>query len=406
MAENVWFTKTTATNSNFVPSSLVNIYPIKSDGFKEDSITLPPLCVLPSYYSVQPRSSVNNQPITNPIIVDFNISTPDYLTSVYARITLTNTTGTAINLKSYLLFNRLEILDSNNNILTTIYENNFIDKFIYLDQLKINRIAPAEAFNPVNFGSTVIPANSSVTVNISVPGLISQNSLKTSLINSGLYLKFYMHSRAIDVPASCNVTNFTLTVFGARYFSKQSAYDTQQKITEDLKYRYLQPVRALLTTLNLTAGAQYNLQLVSGSGASALLVLKITGAVPTFANALTYYPVANMEFHDRNNQIVGINLLSQEWLTIANKQYPGSILDYNVLNANDYSNYYLIPFNVSPQLSNSGSVSGLYNLTGFESIVFTMPPTFTSGTYNVEVMSYNYAVAEINKGAITGFVSE
>jgi hypothetical protein len=403
-----FLTKLTPTNANFFPTKLVDIYPHDPNtGFKLDSIVLPPLSQLPSYYSIQPRSSVAQQPITNSPIVDFTLQDPDYITNTYAQITLTNTTGTAVNLRSYLLFNRLEILDSNNNIMTTIYQNAFLDKFLYLNQLQINRLAPSEGFNATNFAPTQIPANSSVNLMISIPGLAAQNAIKTSLINSGLYLRFYMQPNAIDTPASVNITNFNLVVFGARYFSKQQSYDTLQKIPMDLKYRYLTPVRALLTNSTLNAGQQYTFQLVSGSGLSAFLVLRIYDNVFNFATSLNYQPVANLQMNDKTNTIIGVNLPSVTWQSVVNKNFPGSILDYNVLNSNGYSNIYIIPFTINPVLSNSGSQLGMYGLTGLENVQFTMPTTgFTSGNYNIEVMSYNYACFEINKGNITSFVSE
>lgn len=402
----VFFSKTTQTNQNFVPKDLLDLYPVDKNGYKLDSLVLPPLCALPSYYSIQPRSAVSQQPITNSPIVDFTIQDSDYITSTYARVALTNTTGAAVNLKSYLMFQRLEFLDSTNNILSTLYQNNFIDKFIMLDQLKINRLAPAEAFNSTNFGSTSIAAGATVHLDILIPGMINQNALKTSLINSGLYLRFYMDPQCIDVSAGVIIQQFDLIVFGSRYFSKQQAYDTQIKSGLDLKYRYLNPIRALLTTATLNPSTEYTFQLVSGSGLSAFLVLRISPSVFAFGTALTYQPVSRLQFNDKSNTIVGINMSSTEWLTIANKNFPGSILDYNVLNANGFSNLYIIPFTISPQLSFSGNVSGFYNLTGLENVRFVLPSTFPSGSYLVEIMSYNHNVIDINKGVLTGFSSE
>jgi hypothetical protein len=402
----VFFSKTTQTNASFVPPNILDIYPVDSKGYKTDSIVLPPLCQLASYYNLLARTAVSNQPITNNPIVDFIVQDPDYITNTYAVITLTNTSGSAVNLKSYLIFQRLEFLDSANNILSTVYQNNFIDKFLMLDQFKINRLAYAEGFNPANFGATQIPANSSVTISIVIPGLAQQNALKTSLINSGLGLRFYMGSHAIDTPASVNITQFNLLVYGARYYSKQQQQDTLTKSKLDLRYRYLSPVRALLTTQTLNAGSQYNLSLTAGSGLSAFLVFRIYDSAFNFATALNYQPINTLQFNDKTNTLVGVNFTSNQLLTFVNKAFPGYILEYGTLNANAYSNIYIIPFTIAPGLAYSGNVAGFYNLTGLESIQFTVPTTFTSGSYNIEVMSYNYNGMSINKGMLTGFASE
>lgn len=401
-----FYTKTTALNSNFTPKGLLDLYPTDQDGYKLDSVVLPVCSLLPSSYSVQPRSGLSNTPITNTSITDFVISTPDYISSMYATMQIINTTVAAVDLRSYLLFQKLEFLDSNNNILSTLYTNNFIDKFIMMNQFAFQRLAPAEAITFPTFAPVSIAAGATQNVTIAIPGMMNQNSIKTSLINSGLFLRFYMQPNAINNPAGVNISQFSLIVYGARYFSKQQAYDTQIKSSLDLKFRFLNPTRALLTSAPLAPSNTYNFQLVSGAGLSAYLVFRIYDAVFNFTTALKYYPVSTLQFNDKSNTIVGIQYTSAQMQTILNKNFPGYILEYNVLNANDYSNLYIIPFTINPQLAHSGNVSGLYSLTGYESINFTLPASFVAGTYGIEVMSYNYSVVEINNGVLSGFQSQ
>lgn len=374
--------------------------------FRSDSISLPALSVLNSYNSILPQTAISNQPLTTNGNVMFNLKISDYTGSLYADVYLQNTTGTAVNYRSYRLFNRVEWLDSSGNILSTVYSQNMLYKFLFYNQFHLIRASVNEFMDPVRLAPVSIPANTTIESCIRIPGWLTANSVSTDIIKNGVSLRFWFSSNCCDTPASINITNFQLVSIGQKYNAITQVKDYAVKSNALLGYRFLNPQRALITTLTLVANGQYNLQLTSGRGLCAFLVMVIKASPVTFTNDLVYYAVNNMEFRNASNTLVGINMTNQQWQSIANVAFPGYILQPNTIANNALSNIYIFDFALSPSLSRDGSYTGSYDMTNAESIAFTMPSTFTTGSYEVEVFAYNYATALVKDGLLSVVYSD
>jgi hypothetical protein len=401
---NSFFLNPSPTDLAHVPGSIrEELVHDPQSHFREATYVSPPLSQMPSFLSIQPRSSLSNAPLSSGLIIDFNISSPDYLRNMVAALKIKNITGAAINFLSYLIFQRYEILDSSNNIITTIYDSNMLDRFLLWNDLETNRIAIAENFNPSNLGSISIAAGDTTEVNLYLPSFITSNVIRTDLVSTGITIRFYFSPLCSDNAAGLNVTSFNLLVWGQKYTSAQSSLDLNIKSSEILRYRFLNPVRGYLNNAYpLNPSSQYNIQITSGKGMNAFIVVKISDSVLTFNNTLKFYPVLNMQFNDKSNQIVGVNLTNRQWQSLVSsyRQFPGKILDYNVIQANSLSNIYIIPASINPLLSET-NVIGLYCLTGFESIQFNTDSTLVSGNYKIEITCYNYSYTEIKDSVLT-----
>ncbi len=389
-------------NSYFYPDpenvSSVNPH---SGVFRSDSLSISPVSVLNSFNSIQPQTAISSSPLTTNSTVLFNLKISDYTGSLFADLRLANTTGSAVNFRSYRLFERIEWLDSSNNILSTVYSNDMLYKFLFYNQFHLERASINEYMDPVALAPKVIPANTTIETCIKIPGWVTANTVSTDQIKNGVSIRFYVSSTCCDTPASINITQFNLISVGQKYSASTQAKDYVVKFNSTLGYRFLTPTRALETTIQLNPSQSYNLQITSGRGLCAYLVLTIRASPNTFTDDIKFYPIANMEFRNAQNTIQGINLTNQLWQSIANQSFPGYILQYNTIQTNSLSNIYIIDFALSPTLAQSGSYVGSYDLTGQESLFFTMPSTFTAGVYDVNVHAFNYATALVNNGNLT-----
>lgn len=406
---NSFFTRPTQNQLAHVPSSITDITVHDNvTHFREESFTSNPLSEWPSQLSIQPRSAINNSPLSG-TIVDFNFSSPDYISRIYANFNITNTSNAVtVNYLSYHTFNRLELLDSNNNIIYTCYTNNFaIGRFLTKNKLETDRMSVAEDFNSATLGATALAPLSVTEVSLELPTWVSENVCRTDIINNGFTFRFYFHDACSDNSALLTVNNFNLNIYGQKYTSLQSALDLNIKSGEILRYKYLYPTRSYLNnSYPLQPSAQYNIQLVSGRGLCAFFYMTISDSVFSFANINKFYPVQNIQFNDASNTIVGIQWSSKAMQSaVANyKQFPGSILNYNVLQSNSLPNIYVFPFSPNIELAKTNTI-GLFAMTGLESVQFTMPSTFVAGNYKIEIMSYNYAFTEIKDGNLSATIS-
>jgi hypothetical protein len=406
---NSFFTKPTQNQLAHIPSSMMDITVHDNvTHFRDESFTSNPLCVWPSQLSIQPRSAVNNAPLSG-TIVDFNYSSPDYISRIYANFRITNTSTTVtVNYLSYNTFNRLELLDSNNNIIYTLYANNFaIGRFLTKNKLETDRMSIAENFNSANLGAMPLAPLSVTEINLELPTWVSENVCRTDMIQNGFTFRFYFHDACSDNSTLLTVNNFNLNIFGQKYTSLQSSLDLNLKSGEILRYKYLYPQRAYLNNAYpLQPNQQFNIQLVSGRGLCAFFYMTISNSIFSFTDINKYYPVDRIQFNDASNTIVGIQWSSKGMQSAVSnyKQLPGSILNYNFIQANSLPNIYVFDMSPNIELAKTNTL-GFYSLTGLESVQFTMPSTFVAGNYKIEIMCYNYAFAQIKDGVLTATIS-
>lgn len=408
-----FFTKPTQSTQAHVPGTIKEVLlhdPVSH--MREGSFIAQPLSQLPSFLSIQPRSAIGNTAISQGVTIDMNLSSNDYLRNIVATFKVTNTSLVPVDYLSYATFDRVEILDSQNNILNTIWSTVFFDRFLFMNDLETNRLAIAENFNPANLGGITIAAGVTEEINLYIPSFITENVIRPDLVKTGITFRFYLSANCSNAPASLSISNFNLIVWGQRYYSLQSSLDLNIKSQEILRYRYLYAQRAFLNNAyTLNGGQQYNIQLVSGGGLNAFFTMRISNSVFNYTETLKYYPIENIQFNNASNTVVGIQMTNRQMQGLMNnyKQWPGKILDFNTIQAGSFSNLYVFSSTINPLLSET-NVVGFFQLTGFESVQFTIPTTvggvpWVNGTYKIELLAYNYAFAEIKDGMLTSTVS-
>lgn len=362
------------------------------------NIVLPPASSFNSWVRSKPQSSLQNATIISAQgQTDYQISPPGFTKRMLLDLTVQNTGATGINILPHFLLERYEIMDSNQNILETQYGNNVWLEKIHQPIDYVNRIAIAEGINPVTFNNdTVLAPNAIREYILHLPSFMDADDPKLNSLSDRMLIRVYWSNLGCDIPASINVINADILTHGMALAAEHESKETKLRRRGIWDYRYLQPVRhAQQSISNMTPNSFYDIRLTSANGYVAYLVIFIQSNPITFANVNNYTPVTAIELLDKDNVIVGLSQNNLLMSNIASQHFEGSILSYNVK-----PGLYTMSFAMSVSGARAGSVTGFYKMSGLEQLRIVTPSTWTTGSYTVNVMGYEYGIIEQKDGEL------
>lgn len=368
-----------------------------SNGLKNShQLVLPPLNRFGGQIRSKPQSGFNQATLLSSNgQLDFHLNSAGYIEKIFLELELT-VANAAVTIIPHYLIDRVELLSSEGNIVSTIYGD-----VIYLNKInktleECNRENPVENLN-ANYDGISIPVGSKRII-FHIPTFLDASAMKLSVIKSKLIARIYFSSLGVTVG---NVANITVSLcdilqHGTQLSAQLEAMENHRKANGLHAFRFLNPVRVSSQTIQMVASNQYDIRLTSANNMSAYLLFVIRAAPITSANINTFIPIDYYELLDKDSIITGIKT-SSEYNRLMSKAFDGDILSVRV-------GIYLIPFTISVSASNNGGQCGFYSFTSNEILRIYTRSDLVTGSYRVDVYSFDYNKLSIKDGSL--FVSK
>lgn len=355
------------------------------------AMVLPPMNKFGSLIRSKPQSGFNQSTlISNSGQLDFHLNSAGYIEKLILEMELTITTA-AVTVIPHYLIDRVELLSTEGNIISTIYGDVIYAHKIHKSLEEHNREKSYENLDSSYDGVSI--AVGTKRLELHIPCFIDGCQLKLNTIKSKLITRIYFSNLGVTVGSAANiaVTLCDIIQVGAQLAPEHESKETNLKSRGTFNFRFLNPVRVASQTLTLAASNQYDIRLTSANNMSAYLVFVIRGAPLTTSNINTFQAIDYYELLDQDNTVVGIKM-NQELHKMLSKQFAGDILNYK--------NIYCIPFCISVESANQGSQTGFYNFTSNEILRFYTSSTLVGGSYRVDIYSFDYNKLSVVDGSL------
>jgi hypothetical protein len=363
------------------------IHPIGYDGYPiSQQVKFPPLSRF-NPLRIKPQSNLNAQLFQPGNQIDFELSTP-YVEKLLVEFNY-NVSTAAVTLNFEFLIDRMEIW-SNGQIISTVRGDNLWHSWLFKSYDQTLREIAA-----TNKNASLVPQSVGVGNNnqhfIHLWSLVDYIQPRTNLFKSKFTVRLYFSNRGIVSGSGANISvnSCDLIALTQQLPGASESLDLERKQNRMLKYRFLNPIRAVAETRAMNASSEYFFRLSSSNGLVAFMVfhLNLVGAAPDAFSA-----VANYELLDENNQIVGINI-------------PGKLDSYLGQSVIGYGkflfpNVYVISFSFT-SLALQGQQSGMYKTTTKEQIKLNTGAGWTNGNYEFQCYTYEYNTLSIDRGVAT-----
>lgn len=378
-----------------ISKSQYELHPHNRNGFKESqNLVLPPINSFGGWVRSKPRSGFSQATlISSQGQLDFSIQSAGFVEKLFLEMELTIANNPVTFLPHYSI-QRVEYLSTEGNILETYYGDNiYVGEKIHQTLEIHNRIRSNEnldgSYNaisiPVGFKRIIIP----------LPSITDGADLKLNTVRGELLVRIYFSNlcvvagSALDISvSSCDILQKTqqLSQYG-------EAAETRTKMTRDLYFRILAPVRYASETKALTPSGQFDIRLTSANNLCAFLYFVIRPAPITAANVNVFTDAVDFfELLDDTNVIQGLKT-SPELNILQKSVFDGDILNYKKIN--------ILPFAIDIEAARQGNQVGFYAFSSNEIIRLYTKSTLVSGSYVIDVYGLEYHCLQLNKGNLS-----
>lgn len=368
--------------------------------------------LVPDGYNVQakhrviarqaPLSAVNGATILNAQPVAFKIerNSLSVLTNMYLQFKITNSTGAGVTLApTPFWIDRIEVLDSNGNILTNIYGQQLYLSLAMLDRDIFEQSAARFCLSTAYATTGTVLANGASGVYyIPIYHLFSAAKLHLGGLKSELELRVHTQSSTYTLIAGSHptVTDVSLILKGYQEpnqsrEARRIAYNGQRL---NLKLPFVNFI-SFKDILTLGTSATYSSVLSTIKGTILGLFFTIRDSAITAANQGNYQAITSYD----------VQLASGESLTgHYTKLHEDQKLECAELFPNVFSNnkdWYFIAFSPEPVHDyGSGGVHGYQVFSGTEKLVFTTNSTIVPGSFQIDVYALSAEHLHVENGAI------
>jgi hypothetical protein len=365
------------SDKEHLPKDLV--MPIHQHGSFKNDLVLPPMN---SFHQIRskPQSGFNQTTlISNAGQLDYHLNSAGYISHLKLEMEFTISTAAVTLIPAYLI-DRVEIMSSENNIISTIYGD-----VIYLEKVhqtleEHTRTRTVEGLTAGYDGTAY--AVGSYRVVFKIPTFIDQTQLKLNAIREKLLVRIYFSSLGVVAGTAANISVTLCDVLqkGVQLSNTLESLEISRKMKAEHKFRFLNPVRAASQTLAMAASSQYDIRLTSANNLSAFLLF-VVRAAPLTTNINTFVAIDKFQLLDQDNVIQSIEISNEnhKWLT---KAFDGDIFNFK--------NIYCVPFAESIKDSLNGGQTGFYSMTSNEILRIYTSGTFTPGSYRIDVYSWDH----------------
>lgn len=360
-------------------------------GTIEYKAILPPMNYFGGIQRLKPQSSFNPTNLfASGQQLDYWLSYNGFMEHVRLSMSLQVNPAAAapLSILGPYLLDRVEIYDSNQNIMQTVYADNIFLERLHWDINKSKFENAAQLVNNSTYGASgPHAAGTNLQLELLIPTAISDAQLKGNIIDSKILIRVYFSSNGITSGASsdlfCNLCD--IIQHADQLSGCLESKEIISKKKSELHYRVLNPVRvASFAISNATASQQYDVILTSATQMSAFLYFVVRPTPITSANIQSYVQGITFELYDQSMTLVGITQTPENNRYVVGQKFGGDIL--NVL-----SGIYVLPFAINIDKAYQGNQEGFYQMTTRETLRLYMPSTLVTGNYVVDVYSFDYA---------------
>lgn len=373
-------------NQLHLPSNTTaEVHPIASDGFPASQQTRMPPINRFNYLRIKPKTNIQAQLFTPGNQIDFEVATP-YTEKLLLEFNLSVATA-AVTANLEFCIDRLEII-SNGIILSTLRGINLWHAWLFKSYDQTVREVSVN-----NKSTSLVPQSIAVGNNyifyVHLWSFVDYIQPKLNAIKSNLTFRVYFTDAGIIAGSAANITVNSCDIIAQtqQLSGMLESLETQRKLNRDIRYRFLNPIRACSETRALLPSSEYSFRLNSTNGLTSFIVFHLTtigGNPDAFAQLNSY------EFLDENNTIVGIQMprqlqvyCSESFVGYASYLFP---------------NCYVIPFGFVG-MSLEGCECGFYKMTTKEQIKIYTDAAFVGGNYLFEAYTYEYNVLSLCNGS-------
>lgn len=355
---------------------------------------LPPMNSFGGQQRLKPQSSFSSTNLFSANSqLDYWLSYNGFLENLRLEMDLQVNPAAAnpLNIIGPYLLDRVEIYDSNQNIMQTVYADNIFLQRLHWDINKSTFENSAEGVNNTTFGSIgPIAANTKFTLLLNIPCSISDSQLKGNIIEGRILIRVFFSNHGI-LPLTGQGDLFAINCDIIQHAEQLSGPNESREVLKkkncNMHYRVLNPTRvASFAISNAVASQYYDVQLVSGTQMSAFIYFVVRPTPIIASNVQSYVQGISFQLYDEGMTLVGI---TQD--PVNNRYVVGQRFGGSILNSALGGGIYLLPFAVDIKGAMSGNQTGFYQLTQRETIRLYMPTTLVTGNYVVDIYSMDYS---------------
>lgn len=359
---------------------------------------LPPLNVFESYENEKPENAVSENAIINRNKISFKLKPKTYVKDLHLKMTIENSDGAAtIAVVPCMLINKIEILDSDGHVMQQFSgEALYLENLLYDDREQV-RLEPLTNIDATSFeAKNNIGAGAQATYLLKIPGFFSDNYLHYQTLNSDLEIDFTLQPLGSSNAANTLVKNMEIISRGQTLVSGHNTREIRRLKPGIQRWRTLS-VFEHKENIDMAANNTYNIRLNSIKGLSAYLVVLIRDSNKTYANMFDFVEMDRYQLLDKHNNIVGVEC-DKSVKHLQDQSTPSNLITAK-------PGIILINFSMGINAAHQGRQVGFYHMTGDESLELKTGAGLASSNYEVRVLAYEYFVACVNKGMLSGFRS-
>lgn len=363
---------------------------------------LPPMCYFGGIQRVKPQSSFNTTNLfTSGSQLDYWLSFNGFLEQLRLELKLevNSLAANPLTIVGPYLIDRIELYDTNQNIMQTIYADCLFLQRINYSNDKSKFENNAESVNNITYlGISGIAASAKVNLNLNIPCALTDAQLKGNIIDGRILVRVYFSANGVTSGAAtdlyCNSAD--IIAHCEQLSGSLESREVLKKKSSNLHYRVLNPVRVASHVIsNAQPSSQYDIQLVSGTQLSAYLMFIVRPSPINSTNIQSLVQGLTFEMYDASMTLVGITQTPESNRYIVGQKFGGDIL-----NSSLGGGIYLLPFSINPHKSHMGNQEGFYQLTQKEVIRIYTTSTLAPGNYIVDIYSLDYAEMISDKGRL------
>lgn len=371
-------------------------------GTIEHKSVLPPMNYFGGVQRLKPQSSFSTTNLfSTGSQIDYWLSYNGFLEQVRLELQLQVNPAAAAPLSVIgpYLIDHIEIYDSNQNIMQTIYNDTFFLERIHWDNNKSKFENNASYVNTTNYGPiTGIAASTKFNLELFIPSCIGDAQLKGNIIDGKILIRVYFSALGVTSGAAtdlwcnqCDIIQHAEQLSGAL-----ESLEVGKKKNKKLNYRVLNPCRvASYVIANAVASQQYDVILTSATQMSAFLYFCVRPSPLSASNIQSYVTGISFELYDAGMTLVGITQVPENNRFVVAQKFGGDIFNSSIGNG-----IYVLPFSTNIEKAYAGSQNGFYQFTTRETLRLYMPAGLVSGNYIVEVYSMDYAELIADNGRL------
>lgn len=355
-------------------------------------LMLPPMNKFGGQIRSKPQSGFNQASlISGQGQLDFHLNSSGFVEKLLLEMEIT-VANAAVTIIPHYLIDRIELLSSEGNIISTIYGDVVYTNKIHKTLEEATREREIENLD-ANYNGVSIPVGQKRIV-LHIPTFLDGTQMKLSVIRSKLIARVYFSSLGVTSGLATNITVSLCDIIqhGQQLSGQLEALENQRKMHGIFNYRFLNPVRVASQTIAMVASNYYDIRLTSANSMSAFLLFLVRPNPITSGNVNTFQAIEYFELLDKDNTIVGLKT-SNEYHKVLSKSFAGDIFNFK--------NIYVIPFAISITAANSGSQTGFYSFTSNEIVRIYMPANLVAGSYRVDCYSFDYNKLSLNEGSLS-----